>query len=231
MGKNNATRQQPQPKPMPTFIRPLRDLVRAGKKTMTRRLVKPQPATREDPEPEFAFNGARYWPPETAPEAPGCKWKVGEVRYLREPLACKAVAPPNQPLYVGNVRVKRGRFACYQDNGSLVLVGGKPLVWRWKNKVLPSVFMPRQAARVFATVTGRRAEWLSAITDADCRAEGVQHDGLVGYYCDDMDGPEGSNRCNWRAGYFALWDRIHKTHGTRYADDPLVWVLEWRLLP
>lgn len=183
-------------RPLPTFIRPLRDLVRSGVKTQTRRVVKPQPP-RLDPEPELplsvrsldSLTNTRSWPLQTADGAPGFPYgQVGDLLYLREPL-------------------KRGpkRTTLYADDGAVVMVKGKPLRWRWKNKTLPSVFMPRRVARMFVVLRIRKARWLHNATAEDCKAEG----------CEQLE-----------TSFAILWDSINlKTYP--WIKDPLVWVIGW----
>jgi hypothetical protein len=129
--------------------------------------------------------------------------------YLREPLVkVNLFTDPKTGKPSGKA------VACYKDDSTLVRdAAGKPVRWRWKRNVLPQIFMPRIYARTFVRLTLRRAEWLEAITGEEAQMEGVKHDGLVGYYCDEGDptDPEdmGTHRCNWRAGFIALWDSIN----------------------
>lgn len=69
-------------------------------------------------------------------------------------------------------------------------------------------------------ITNIRQERLQDITEADVIAEGVRLQQWPG------DNYHGRPRT---AGYALLWDKIHAKRGTRWADNPKVWVLEFEL--
>lgn len=75
--------------------------------------------------------------------------------------------------------------------------------WSWK----PSIFMPKEACRIFLKVTNVRVERLQLISEADARAEGV----------DSVD------------SFFALWQKINGTESL--AANPWVWVYEFEVIP
>lgn len=75
--------------------------------------------------------------------------------------------------------------------------------WKWK----PSIFMPKEACRLFLKVTNVRVEPLQSITEADARAEGF----------DSVD------------AFFALWQKLNGTESL--ADNPWVWVYEFEVTP
>jgi hypothetical protein len=76
----------------------------------------------------------------------------------------------------------------------------------WK----PAIFMPRKASRITLEITCVRVEKLDTISEEDAEAEGVEHDGIVGYYCEEpTHESEGIHRCNWRYGYKMLWESIN----------------------
>ncbi len=47
-------------------------------------------------------------------------------------------------------------------------------LWRWDRKILPAIFMPRWAARIWVEVTNVRAQRIQEISEEDARAEGVK---------------------------------------------------------
>lgn len=71
-----------------------------------------------------------------------------------------------------------------------------------------------------------RMERLQAISEADAQAEGCE---LEAWPPGDDDGPT-RFRLNYRGQYRKLWDSIYTAPGTRWADSPLVWVLEFELV-
>lgn len=186
------------PRPLPLFVKELRAKVADGTKTRTRRVVKPQPQP-GDPEPGLPGMG-RVWPPQMAASTPGFPYgRVGDYAYLREPLA---------KVYVGTPR--RRAVAAYADDGQFVLGDDLlPVKWRWKRNHLPSIHMPKTAARTFVKLTVRRAEWLRDITDEEIVREGIPGDGHRFVY---------------------LWNSINGKRGFDWNTNPVVWVLGWELV-
>ncbi len=68
-------------------------------------------------------------------------------------------------------------------------------------------------------LTGIRAEHVTDISEEYVIAEGVGLQAWAG----QPDWPR-------TAGYAELWDTIHTKPGTRWADNPAVWVLEFELV-
>lgn len=139
---------------MPPFIHELREKIRVGKKTQTRRPLDPQPV-----------GGVRQssLTPSGFEDGHGRELKpkyATSIRYLREPL----------------FRGEDG-LAYYRDDKTIVTDGitGKQVPWRWKNDVLTQIFMPREIARFFVDWEVYRLQQLEEITLDDIRAEGIQN--------------------------------------------------------
>jgi hypothetical protein len=90
----------------------------------------------------------------------------------------------------------------YSSDGVL---SNKKIAWR------ASYHMPRHAGRILLRITAVRAERLRRISAADARAEG-------------FDGPPSADAVQW---FRELWDSINTSPGTRWADNPWVWVIEF----
>lgn len=159
------------------------DMVRAildGRKTVTRRVVKPQPKSHI----AYACMGSgcgkwgypgkdawEYWDDESfrLPDGisqdelkrhwtPPCN--TGDILYVRETWRPTGVlATP---------------YAYRADEDPLVLIGESgetlSLKYRWR----PSIHMPKEAARLFLRVTAVRVERLQDMRLIDCMKEGVQ---------------------------------------------------------
>lgn len=140
--------------PMPPFIADLRQKIRNGIKTQTRRPLDPQPVggVREDSLVPSGFSDMHGR--ELKPKYPN------STRYLRE------------PLYRGD-----DGLAYYRDDRAIVTDGisGQPVPWRWKNDILTQIFMPREIARTFVMWEVYRLHELIAITTEDVRAEGIRN--------------------------------------------------------
>lgn len=83
--------------------------------------------------------------------------------------------------------------------------------WRWKNRVLPAMYMPREAARLWLVVKGVREEPLQDIGWRETIAEGAAVYG----------GPTMPEQ-----KFAPLWNSLHKKPDTRWADNPSVHVYE-----
>jgi hypothetical protein len=116
-----------------------------GRKTVTRRAVKPQPKAALYPMPD-----SMCWP--------GCFANCEEERVYRPPLQTGDI------LWVRETWAKSmaGTFMYRADDKAI-------MVERWH----PSIHMPREAARIFLRVTDVRPERLNDITDVQAKAEGV----------------------------------------------------------
>lgn len=184
-----------------------------GRKTVTRRVVKPQPVScimtmagllRDDPS-GVATGGMVVKPP--------CQ--VGDYLYVRETWT------KQDDIY---------KFLA--DN----------LCFKGIHKFSPSIHMPKEAARIFLRVTDVRVERLREIDHAiKIAAEGAdigEHccqciDNYVHPCCTD-EGEGGRNECNMlndiRCNFVYLWDStIKKQDFARYgwAANPWVWVIEF----
>lgn len=88
---------------------------------------------------------------------------------------------------------------------------------KWKSPI----FMPKEAARLWLTVTGVNAERVQDISESDAIAEGV--------YC-RMDGTDKEYGFNndwwWHHGnaFARLWDSINAKRGYGWDTNPWVWV-------
>jgi hypothetical protein len=101
---------------------------------------------------------------------------------------------------------------------------------RWR----PSIFMPREAARLFLTVKNIRVERLQDITEEDATKEGIRgwtKDTKLYKYC---VGEVGENGNVWRdmprtarEAFESLWDGINKGRGYGWDTNPWVWVVEF----
>ncbi|MBB3902074.1 hypothetical protein GGR33_001569 [Methylobacterium brachythecii] len=160
----------------------------AGRKTQTRRILKPQPYP-------FVTDGRPYW------NARGCiggrisisdaellrlhRWVVGDRLYVREAWAPLDALTHNDP----GTRAFAEKGFYRADQGT---VDGEISRWR------PSIHMPRWASRLTLLVADIRVQRLQDISQADSEAEGIYERGSVG---------DGSSHDRW------TWQR----EGWRYA--------------
>lgn len=186
----------------PQMIRAILD----GKKTVTRRLVKPQPVFRpgETGTPErmddgswgFSINEYKnsiYDNPLTPP----CY--AGDILYVREnwAMACDLLGGKPGPVYMADY-----------SQSELAELKSKHFKWR------PSIHMPKWAARIFLCVTDVRLERLQDIKD-------------------DPPGPENQfvrEGFKYGSDFIAVWENtIPKNDRPLYGwyANPWVWVIEF----
>ena len=85
----------------------------------------------------------------------------------------------------------------------------------------PSIFLPRWASRIDLDVTAVRVERLQAITEDDARAEGV-----IGNYDESYNLGRFTDRPFTHA-FFVLWDAINGDRAP-VESNPWVWVVEFQ---
>ena len=184
-----------------------------GRKSQTRRVVKPQPPEKfkypmqwSNGDVEFSDvpgddDMANWWPGYERPVK--CPYPPGTILWVRETFA---------DLRPGNLVTMGGSQIVYKATSE----GTHRLVDRLKEITgkgwRPSIHMPREAARLFLEVTNVRVERLQEISWEDVLAEGV----LSSYetYC---------------LGFVGLWNSIN---GKKYPWDsnPWVFVIEFRVV-
>jgi hypothetical protein len=187
------------------FSGPMIRAIIDDKKTVTRRLMKPQPAyvwgwgvTRSDPE---HFSAHVRYPGGHQPDPwARCPYgKAGDRLWVRETWAVDA------PL--DQVRRERedvlsgiGHGPYYRADKVHENTG---LTWR------PSIFMPRWASRLLLENVAVRVERLQDISDADILAEGFPED------------PP-----SYAEGFAAKWNEINPKYP--WESNPWVWVVEFK---
>lgn len=164
------------------FSGPMVRAILEGRKTQTRRIIKPQPS-HEAQHYSKQPDGQRYcfWPNEA--DLFKCPYQVGDILWVRETILYKD--SPEAWMYAA-------------DNAPVAGEG------RLKHKPVPSMFMPRWACRIRLEVTEVRCQRLQDITEEDAKAEGAQpwphidvccsHIGGFANIIDQINGP-----MTWRA--------------------------------
>ncbi len=178
--------------------------IKALRKTMTRRVVMPQP------ERFFEVNEAPF--------------------YLYDVEFGKGIVNPRyQPGDILWVRETWAKISDWTDVDPSV---GVPDGWIYKAdwddsaehpKWRSPYHMPRVAARLFLRVTDVKVERVQDITEDDAMAEGAEkvqyllhpQDGVVPY----LDERHGL----YRDGFHALWDNINAKRGYGWDTNPWVW--------
>lgn len=187
----------------------------AGRKTQTRRIVKPQPT----------------WKERDGLLSPGWSWVTPKRElnaYPKDKEFAQALVescPYGQPgdcLWVRETWKWANGGASgfrYRADGELKGPG------KWK----PSIHMPRTASRITIEITAVRVERLHSITAEDAIAEGILK--LKGYEFDapaeyENYLPVGYTNLLPIGSYRSLWESINGTESWRV--NPWVWVVEFK---
>lgn len=191
------------------FSTPMVQAILNGTKQQTRRVIKPQPLFVADPNVPF----------KTADADPKgiIKCPYGQ---------------PGDRLYAKEA-IKRIDWAdgipgiAYVADDEPVWDMTRPCQWVWKNKSLPSMYMPKNIARIWLEVTDVRVERLQDITEEDVRAEGIERG--TTYYYGEPHKIKGSPKCynTAKEAFAGLWNSLAKPDYT-WNDNPYVWVIEFK---
>ena len=184
------------------FSTPMVQAILEGRKTQTRRVVKPQPTN-------FVDDPLHYlWP------VPCIQCNLG-----LESIKC----PYGQP---GDVLWVRETF-CRLDYGAFLYKASFDNTQKgWK----PSIHMPKEACRLFLRVKSVRVERLQAISEQDAVAEGVyfyddreEHKGFKNTYEHYVDTEKVCIRPS--GSFLTLWEKINGRESVN--ANPWVWVVEF----
>lgn len=225
------------------FSGPMVRAILDGRKTVTRRIMKPQPTGTAGK--SWPDEDRWAWPSNLARtmvdinEARGlCPFgSSGDRLWVREtwmPRAapCGVESFSNGVIYAATPNAGGG-YAVHarESHADQIARLSKPgFTWR------PSIHMPRWASRLTLEVVGVRVERLQEITEEDAIAEGAQRfDNLPSThpYGQDarwsMEAPTATDQClgSARMAFANLWDKLNSSRAP-WASNPWVWRVEFR---
>ncbi len=203
------------------FCNDMISAIRADEKTMTRRIVKPQPVY---------VNGLWLWentawdewnaqvsdlsPLDISP------FRVGNRLWVRERWAtekCFDKVPPS--------RLPRSAKIWYCADGSIP---------EWCGRKRSRLFMPRWASRITLEITGVKVERLQEISEEDAIKEGVGHGfqmnaGWPDYQHINNDGICELTQDTAQMSFASLWDSLNAVReGYSWQDNPFVWCITFK---
>jgi len=199
------------------FSTPMVRAILDGRKTMTRRVIVPQPSTAWDVCQKLPmccdkierFGWENGWDAlDYGYRAP--KYLQGDILWVRETWFCNDCEPDCAGRTDENeCPFKRVGDKCYGYKAQYTAgTGNLDIKWR------PSIFMPKEAARLFLRVTDVRAERLQEITEEDAVLEGC--------------GPRvhSATSVTARQDFMHIWQKLNDMRdGGKYAwiTNPWVW--------
>lgn len=199
------------------------EMVRAildGRKSCTRRIVKPQPQSRLCY--TFAGSDCGTWgyPSKTAHESWGDKYRLPDG--ITDEELKRRWKPPYR---VDDILYVRETWSEGYEDGTYIYRACDKLAdlptFKESSKLIyhPSIHMPKEAARIWLKVTGVRVERLQEITSEQICREGVE-----------VEYPHALNGEEKRYAFSTLWNStIKKSDIDTYGWDanPWVWVIEF----
>lgn len=202
------------------FSAPMVRAILDGRKTQTRRIVKPQP--------DYIESSGRWrWPLPKRAQFPGCCTEV--VTASREWWEYAPIeAYPYRP---GDRLWVRESYARFTDPVLYLADGRNPVI-----KYRSGRFMPREASRITLEVVNVRVERLQDISETDAQAEGARFVDLgldkwgnprPGWSMEDPH-PNNSDAClgSARFAFGNLWNKINGAGA--WDKNPWVWVIEFK---
>lgn len=186
------------------FSTPMVLALLAGRKTMTRRILKPPPDRASGLPITLQHVNGDPWPRVALGRVitrQQVRFAVGQQLWVRESWAqhpdfvagvpCAALFRA-EPMYRG---MQSGDFG-----------------WKWR----PSIHMPRWASRLTLEITEVRVQRTQDISEADAEAEGMR---VI---------PIGRATWTARQSFSILWEQINGKRGYGWAANPWVWALTFR---
>ena len=224
------------------FSTPMVQAILGGRKTLTRRIIKDSLDDR----------GLRYCNPKTGWEdwhgtPVKCPYgTVGDELWIRE--TWRIVAWSWSEGYF-TIQYKDGTKRRIEDNiddlhaekwinqctddaiaagrtfndATKMIIDCEPDDFRWR----PSIFMPKEACRLFLRITDIRVERLQDISEKDAVSEGVYQfpSGIYKFYMKEKLNNIRPGCANARASFYSLWQSINGPKS--WNANPFVWVVSF----
>lgn len=210
------------------FSTPMVQAILSGKKTQTRRVIKPQPSWGKVITEQEALSralsgfdpyGFRINTPTQSEAVTNAPYKPGDILWVRETWQETDVCHAGGGYDLHTKFVYRADFQ--PEEGVRT-----PEKWR------SPIYMPKEAARIFLRVTGVGAERLQEISCDDAIAEGtiewICEEHKSGTYIDNA--MRGAACAKPERAFALLWDSLNAKRGYGWDKNPWVWVIEFRRL-
>ena len=217
------------------FSGPMVRAILDGRKTQTRRIMKPQPTYDGFwwSHKGYSCGGEKQFR-DGLPLFAGCPYgAVGDRLWVREKWGpCDAnykqhIATATYACFPdGSQKFKLGTYFQYNNNPDDI-ASKWPTGWKWR----PSIHMPRWASRITLEITGVRVERLNEISESDAIAEGIESKPqpygkeLDWKYYGWLEKLNQWSTCPIRS-YESLWNSINGPES--WAANPWVWAVEFK---
>jgi hypothetical protein len=211
------------------FSGPMVRAILEGRKTMTRRVIKPQPQVAPEGDNPYGNRGDRLWVRETwnsfreLTDVERAKQSGILDRFHKGKIRDISAGAMELPVGTG---VLRAIYAA--DFGDWAFDPDSDLHWR------PSIFMPRALSRISLEITDVRVERVQDISEEDAKAEGI---GVLPLQSADdpsawwQSAPGVHQDRNARGSFIQLWDSINAKRGYGWIVNPWIWVISFKQMP
>lgn len=201
------------------FNAPMVNAILDGRKSQTRRVIRPQPEVKMDGEAFPDGSGGYTWEP-VLPS--WCRWpfQIGDYLWVREACRAEELGDDTENPGLDGVRYRA-------DNAFIPIENSRESSERWMQLHayggngcwVPSIHMPRWASRITLEITGIRVERVQEISADDIPAEGTP------------DTPHDSGcLVAERQSFVDFWNSINAKRGFGWDANPWVWVVEFKLV-
>lgn len=190
------------------FSTPMVRAILDGRKTQTRRVIKPQPDGEIKANIPYEFYGTKTERIFTDTKAYLAPYSVGDILWVRETFCEVPYEHNHVPIKGGYITIPK---YAYKADSERDYTG----IWK------PSIHMPREAARIFLRVTNVRVERVQEITPKDAWEEGCR---IGNSFPWEKHIPELQQQCR-DILFKSLWDKINAKRGYGWDRNPWVWVV------
>lgn len=211
------------------------EMIRAilgGRKTETRRVMKPQPwcdYPRDCGCPHWSYGKVSGACPPHCISIPKQPYLSGDYLYVKESFCLnyfdKSIASCSDNGLQGNRNAYKADY--YKERiGDIVP----------EPKWTPSIHMPKEAARIFLRVVDARVERLQDITEEGAESEGISREHAMAWWKQTYDDPDSGGYPMYRDTFaYDFWDStIKPKNRDKYGweANPWVWVIKFeRVIP
>lgn len=204
------------------FSGPMVRAILEGRKTQTRRVLKPQPTAGEFQGVLTDTNEALFGHTDITRHCQAIRvpCAAGDRLWVREAWRTSPAYDDLKPSWISGdkgIFYEADGFWKSWEGGETGLISG--------GRKRPSIFMPRWASRLTLIVADVRAQRLQDVNYDDLLAEGIQSTEI--YIRREKACVENNSECGSvsRASFQELWDSLNATRGYAWADNPWVWAV------
>ena len=198
-----------------------------GRKTQTRRVIRPQPAEWYwiDGAVTLNWKGKIYNPYQGDPRKQlliDCRrLEIGDRLWVRETFTWITLAE-NEWRGTSDQRRHPDGYPVTMLNRADAEAEGWLLPASWK----PSIFMPRWASRILLEITDVRVERVQEISDIDILAEGIHWRDVIGHSPRTVE-----DSMAYCRAFRELWDSINTKRGFGWDVNPWVRAITFKCVP